>query len=231
MGDTVTSLKARAIRRLVITLAVIVALLFGSAGSLRFWQGWAFLFLMAAFWIFFLVDLLKHDPKLVERRLQRHEAEPAQKLFQKLFSLVFFSSFVVTGLDFRFGWSRAWLGPVPVALVAAGQAATAMGYWFVFWVMKTNSFAASTIQVEAEQRVINIGPYKFVRHPMYLGMILTALATPLALGSYAALPVYVLLAPVLVFRLIHEERLLRRDLPGYAVYCQQTRFRLVPWIW
>src|SRR5271155_233969 len=111
MGDTVTSLKARAIRRLVITLAVIAALLFASAGSLRFWQGWVFLFLMAAFWIAFFVDLLRHDPKL----------------FQKLFSLVFFSSFVVAGLDFRFGWSLAWLGPVPVALVVAGQAVTVAG--------------------------------------------------------------------------------------------------------
>jgi protein-S-isoprenylcysteine O-methyltransferase Ste14 len=66
---------------------------------------------------------------------------------------------------------------------------------------------------------------------MYFGMVLTAAGTPLALASYVALPIYALLVPVLVFRLIHEERLLRRDLPGYAEYCQQTRFRLVPWIW
>jgi protein-S-isoprenylcysteine O-methyltransferase Ste14 len=231
MNDNGMSLKARAIRRLVITLAVIAALILGSAGSLRFWQGWLFLLLMASFWIAFFVDLLKHDPKLVERRLQRRETEPAQKLFQKLFSAVFFSSFVVAGLDFRFGWSRAWIGSVPVSLVLTGQVLTSMGCWFVFWVLKTNSFAASTIQVETEQRVISSGPYRFVRHPMYFGMVLTAAATPLALASYVALPVYALLVPVLVFRLIHEERLLRRDLPGYAEYCQQTRFRLVPWIW
>ena len=103
MNDNGMSLKARAIRRLVITLAVIAALILGSAGSLRFWQGWLFLLLMASFWIAFFVDLLKHDPKLVERRLQRREAEPAQKLFQKLFSAVFFSSFCCgrAGLPFR----------------------------------------------------------------------------------------------------------------------------------
>jgi len=230
-GANGMSLKLRAIRWLGITLAILAALLFVPAGSVRFWQGWAFLLLMAAFWIFFFVDLLKHDPKLVERRLQRREAQPEQKLFQKLFSFVFFFSFVVAGLDFRFGWSRAWLGPVPVAFVVAGQALTAAGYWFVFWVLKTNSFAASTIQVETEQKVISISPYRFVRHPMYLGMVLTTVATPLALGSYVALPVYALLIPVLIFRLIHEEKILRRDLPGYAEYCQLTRFRLVPWVW
>ena len=97
--------------------------------------------------------------------------------------------------------------------------------------MKTNGFAGSTIRVEAEQKVIHGGPYALVRHPMYFGMAVTALGAPLALGSYVAMPMFALLVPVLVYRLIHEEKTLRRDLPGYAEYCERTWFRLVPWVW
>lgn len=231
MMDQKSSLRARAARRLGGTLAVYVLLVFIPAGSLRFWQAWLFLALTASFFVFFFGHLLKHDPQLLERRLQRRETEPEQKLFQKLFATILLSAFVLAGLDFRFGWSRTWLGPVPVALVLAAQGAVAAGYWLVFWVMKTNSFAASTIGVEAGQRVIDRGPYALVRHPMYTGMAITALAAPLALGSYVALPVFALIIPVLVYRLIHEERMLRENLPGYAEYCERTRFRLVPRVW
>jgi protein-S-isoprenylcysteine O-methyltransferase Ste14 len=225
------SLRTRAARRLGKTLAVLTLMVFVPAGSLRFWQGWLFLALLSGFWILFFVDLMKRDPQLVERRLQNEEREPQQKLFQKLFILILFAFFILSGLDFRFGWSRERLRPVPLALVLAAQVFVVAGYTLVFWVMKTNTFAASTIQVEAEHRVIHTGPYAFVRHPMYTGMTMALLGTPLALGSYIALPVFALLVPLLVYRLIHEERVLRRDLPGYLEYCEQTRFRLVPWLW
>lgn len=219
------------IRRLVATIVVMPAMLFLPAGTLRFWQGWLFLVLISSFWSLFLLYFLKHDPQLLERRLQNKEAEPAQELFQKLFKLFLFSGFIVAGLDFRFGWSRSWLGGVPVALVLAGEAATLAGYCLVFRAMQMNSFAASTIQVESEQPVIDSGPYARVRHPMYSGMAVTFLAAPLALGSYVALPIFALVVPLLVFRLIHEEKTLARDLPGYAEYRERTRFRLVPWVW
>jgi protein-S-isoprenylcysteine O-methyltransferase Ste14 len=229
--DEKSNLKARAQRQLGKTLAFFAATLFLPAWSLRFWQAWLFLFLTAGFWIFSFVDLLRHDPQLVERRLQAKEPQAEQKLFQKLFSRVLCVAFILAGLDFHFGWSREWLGPVPVALVLAAQALVVAGYWLVFWVMKTNSFAGSTIQVEAEQRVIHGGPYAMVRHPMYLGMAMTAVGAPLALGSYVAVPVFALFVPLLVYRLIHEERTLRRDLPGYAEYCERTAFRLIPRVW
>jgi protein-S-isoprenylcysteine O-methyltransferase Ste14 len=224
------SLKGRAQQRLTITLTVLSALLL-SAGSLRFWQGWLFLVLMSGFWTFFLIDLTKNDPQLLERRLKNKETQPEQRLFQKLWMVISLASFTLAGLDFRFGWSRERLGPVPVWLVVVGQMIALAGYWLVFWVMKTNSFAASTIQVESGQRVVRNGPYATVRHPMYSGMAVMALGTPLALGSYFALPVFASLIPVLMFRLIHEEKFLHHALPGYAEYCEQTRFRLAPFVW
>jgi len=225
-----TNLPTRAARRLLATLVSFWLLLFLPAGSLRFWNAWLLIGLMSALWTSFLIDLLRSDPELVERRLQGREAEPEQKLFQRLFTLLLFPALVVAGLDFRFGWSRR-IAPIPLWLIIVGQIATMAGYCFVFWVMKTNTFAGTTIQVEAGHRVISHGPYHIVRHPMYLGMALTALGIPLALGSCVALPLFALLVPVLIYRLVHEERTLRRSLPGYSEYCATTRFRLVPWIW
>jgi len=98
-------------------------------------------------------------------------------------------------------------------------------------VMRVNSFAARTIEVDPGQTVISSGPYAVVRHPMYVGVTLVVLATPLALGSYLALPLFAFVIPVLALRLLDEEKVLRRDLPGYEEYCQHTRFRLVPGVW
>jgi protein-S-isoprenylcysteine O-methyltransferase Ste14 len=231
MNDDVSSLKARGARRLALSLAFMAWFLFVPAGSDRFWQAWLFLGLTAAFWIFSQIYFLRHDPRLVERRLQNKEAQPEQRLFQRLLSSNLIVSFVLAGFDFRFGWSRQWIGPIPLAGVLAGEVLVIAGYWLVFWAMKTNTFAASTIQVEAGHRVIDSGPYAVVRHPMYTGMLMTALGAPFALGSYIAAPVFALIVPVLIYRLIHEERTLRRDLPGYAEYCERTRKRLVPFVW
>jgi protein-S-isoprenylcysteine O-methyltransferase Ste14 len=228
--DTSTSLWARATRQIAMTLLVLAGLLFIPAGTWRFWQAWLYVGLMVVFWIYFLVDLMKNDPRLVQRRLQRKESEPQQRVLQRLFSWIIVPAFMLAGFDFRLGWS--WrMGRVPLALVLVGQFVAVAGYWLVFWTFKTNSFASSTIQVEAEQRVIEHGPYKVVRHPMYLGMMVTAVGTPLALGSYVALPLFALFVPLLVYRLVYEERKLRRDLAGYADYCERTRFRVLPHVW
>ena len=225
------SLGWRGLRQLALSLAVIAALLFVPAGSLRYWQSWLFLILMAGFWTFFFIDLLKRDPKLLERRLQSEESAPEQRLFQKLLFVILLPAFVISGFDFRFGWSQSRLHGVPVWLIVVGQTLAVAAYWLVFSVMKTNSFAASTIRVEDEQRVMDGGPYAIVRRPMYSGMALMVLGTPLALGSYVALPVFALFIPLLIFRLVHEERFLRQALPGYTEYCERIRFRLIPFLW
>jgi protein-S-isoprenylcysteine O-methyltransferase Ste14 len=225
------SLKVRSLWRLALTLTALAAILFLSAGSLHFWQGWLFIVLQSGFWILFCVDFLKHDPQLLERRLQNKETQPEQKLFQTLWRMITTLAFILAGLDFRFGWTRAWVGQVPLTLVLVAQATVGGGYWLVFWVMRTNSFAGSTIQVESKQTVICSGPYAIVRHPMYFGMVVAMLAAPLALASYVTVPIFALLVPMLIFRLTHEEQTLRRDLPGYTDYYEHTRFRLVPWVW
>jgi protein-S-isoprenylcysteine O-methyltransferase Ste14 len=219
------------IRRFGVGLLVIAVVLQVLAGTVLFWQGWLFLALAWVPPFLFALHASKHDPQLLERRLRVKERNPRQTLVKVLGTVILFATIGLSALDFRFGWSRAWLGAGPLWAVIVGQAGVLAGISLVIWTMKANSFAGRTIVVEAGQKVATTGPYAVVRHPMYAGIVLFVLATPLALGSYIALPAFVLIIPMLAFRLLDEEKVLRRDLAGYAEYCQHTRFRLVPGVW
>ncbi len=220
------SLKSNLALRFLVGLVVFGAVLFIPAGSLRFWQGWTYLVVWFVPTIFVFGYFCKHDPQLIERRMQRKEKVHEQKIIMKFAFVTFFIGFLLPGFDHRFGWSH-----LPVGLTILSQAFVLGGWLMMFWVLKANSFAGSTIRVEPDQKVISSGPYGIVRHPMYLGASVMFLFAPLALGSYFALPVFALFIPIIVFRLLNEEKALRQELPGYAEYCLHTRFRLVPLVW
>jgi protein-S-isoprenylcysteine O-methyltransferase Ste14 len=120
---------------------------------------------------------------------------------------------------------------VPVYLVIVANAIVLSGYIFVFLVLRENSYASRIIEVEEDQKVITTGPYAIVRHPMYLGVLVMYLFTPFALGSYWAIIFFLPLIPLLVSRLLYEEEMLLRELPGYKEYCQKTRYHLIPFIY
>lgn len=225
------SLASRLVFRFVFLLIVFAGLLFIPAGTLKFWPGWGFLSVSFIPSILGFSYFYKHDPELVERRLQSKEKVTEQKLLIRLLRPFFGAAFVLPGFDYRFGWSRGFLGAEPIWLMLISQAAILGGFLLVFWVLKVNSFASRTIRVEVGQKVISSGPYSMVRHPMYLGSILFWLSTPLALGSYVAWPAFAALVPFYVFRLLNEEKVLRQELPGYPEYCLRTRYRLVPFVW
>jgi protein-S-isoprenylcysteine O-methyltransferase Ste14 len=225
------TVKGQMIRRFCSGLLVIAVILPALAGTVRFWQGWSFLVLAWGPAFLFALYAAKHDPGLLERRMRVMEKNPRQTLVKVLGTAILFSAMALSALDFRFGWSRTWPGAVPLWLVILGQAAVLAGIGLVIWTMKSNSFAGRTITVEAEQKVATTGPYAVVPHPMYAGVVLFILATPLALGSYVTLPMFLLVIPLLAFRLLDEEKVLRRDLAGYEEYCQHTRFRLLPGVW
>jgi len=112
-----------------------------------------------------------------------------------------------------------------------GDVVILLSFLFIFWVIRVNSFAASNIRVEKDQTVIDTGPYARVRHPMYAGAIWLFVGMPLALGSWWSLALILPLLPVLSWRLLDEERVLQRDLPGYTEYMGRVGSRLIPFVW
>jgi protein-S-isoprenylcysteine O-methyltransferase Ste14 len=220
------TLKVRLILRFVAIAVLLAVFLFLPAGTFYFWQAWVFLVVVFIPMLFVSFYFLKHDPQLVESRMRSKEKIEEQRLIMKLAAIVSMAAFLLPGFDHRFVWSH-----VPVWLAILSQAGVLAGYLFTFWVMKVNSFASRIIEVQSGQKVISTGPYRLVRHPMYLGAIVIFLFMPLALGSYWALLPATLLIPVIVFRLLNEEKVLRKDLPGYSDYCMHTRFHLIPYVW
>ena len=224
-----STLNQRAWVRSALSLVVFMAMLFIPAGTLQFWPGWLYGFIFAASTTAISVYFLKHDPKLVERRMKvgpAAEQRPAQKIIMAITLAGFILLIVLPGLDYRWHWSS-----MPPWLVLAANVVLALSFAIFFIVLKQNSYAASTIRVEADQPVVSTGLYAIVRHPLYSGALLLMLVTPLALGSYWTVLVAFALIPVLMWRLLDEERFLKQNLPGYADYCRATRFRLIPLIW
>lgn len=220
------NLKSQLVFRFLTAFGTVVLMLFLPAGSLVYWQAWLYLAIVFIPMALGSIYFYRTDQNLVARRLQTREKVSEQGAIVRLARLVFFAALLLPGFDYRFGWSH-----LPLWATVSSQALVLAGLLMTSWVMATNSFASRIIEVSPGQRVISTGPYRWVRHPMYFGAIVVLLCTPLALGSYWALPAFALVIPFIVLRLLGEERILRRELPGYAQYCQRTRFRLVPLLW
>lgn len=222
-------IATRAWLSLVGLASVIGALLFGTAGTIRWWQGWVYLAIFAIASTLTTLDLVQRDPALLERRMRggpTAEQEPTQRLIMLIASLAFIALLIVPALDRRFGWSD-----VPLWVILLGDVLVAAGFVVVARVYRENSYTAATIGVEAGQTVISTGPYAKVRHPMYSGALLYMFGTSPALGSYWGLIAFTVMLASLIWRLHDEERILVRELPGYAEYRDSVRYRLVPHVW
>lgn len=207
-----------------IIMLVMGVIIFLPAGSFRFWQAWIWWIGCSVLTIFITAYFLKKSPELLSRRMKFREKENTSK--PPAILKLYFLTFLIPGLDFRLHWSE-----VPVWMVITSNVIVFLGYIFIIFVFKENSYASTIIQVEQKQQVINTGPYSVVRHPMYLGLLFILLLSPLALGSYWAVIPSLLCIPLLVTRIKSEEAVLRQDLPGYKDYCLKTRYRLIPLIW
>jgi protein-S-isoprenylcysteine O-methyltransferase Ste14 len=177
-----------------------IALVFWPAGTFHYWQGWLFLATFATSTVAFTVYLAIYDKPLLERRLKsgpQHETERSQKIIVSLVFVAFFALIILPALDHRFGWS-----PVAPWVSVLGDVIIVLSFLFIFifWVIRVNSFAASNIRVEQGQQVIEIGPYAYLRHPMYAGAFWLLVAKPLALGSWWWLGLIVPFLPVILWR-------------------------------
>jgi len=196
------------------------------AGTLNYWEAWLYLVVLFTPIFFVMQYLLKNDPGLLERRMRMREQAGEQGLIIKLSFVYFLVTFLLPGFDKRFGWSE-----VPVWLVLVADLIVLAGYIVVILVFRENSYASRTVEVDEDQKVIDTGPYSVVRHPMYSGLTALYVISPLALGSYWALIPALLIVPIIVARIVSEEKILAEELPGYTEYQKKVKYRLLPGVW
>ncbi|MEO6795357.1 MAG: isoprenylcysteine carboxylmethyltransferase family protein [Mycobacterium sp.] len=213
----------------VLGLIVFGGLLFGPAGTLDYWQAWAFLAVFTATTLIPSLYLLRTNPAALERRMRAGplaETRPLQRVAITAIFICFPAMFALSALDHRFGWSTV---PAPVCLL--GDVLVAIGLGVAMLVIIQNGYAAANVTVEAGQTLVSTGLYGLVRHPMYVGNIILMLGIPPALGSYWGLVFVIPGLIVLVLRIRDEEHLLTTELAGYREYTQQVRYRLLPHVW
>ena len=214
----------------VFVLAVVLGLIiFLTAGTVDYWQAWVYIFIFTLVSLLTTIYLIKNDPELLQRRMRGGpiaESRPTQRVIMVFTSLAFLGLLVVPALDHRLkGWTT------PAYIVITGDFLVVIGFYFIFRVYRENTYTSATIEVAADQQVIDTGPYALLRHPMYASALLYLLGTPLALGSYWGLVPFVFVIPLLLWRLVDEEKMLTKELAGYREYQQRVKYRLVPGVW
>ena len=215
-----------ALTKLICGFLLLGALLFWPAGTFAYAGAWRFLALLFIPMLIMGTVLLIKSPALLRKRLDGKEKQAAQKGVLALSGLMFPAGFVVSALDFRYGWST-----VPMWAVIAASVAFLIGYGMYAEVMRENAYLSRTIEVQENQTVISTGLYGVVRHPMYAATLLMFLPLPLILGSFRGLCAFSLYPVILVIRIRNEEAVLREQLDGYADYLTKVKYRLIPFIW
>jgi len=212
--------------KLILGLVLVGAMLFLPAWTLDYPGAWLFLGLLFIPMLIMGAVMLWKAPALLEKRLDGKEKETTQKGVVALSGLMFPIGFILSALDFRFGWSH-----VPVWLVATASVLFLVGYGLYAEVMRENAYLSRTIEVQQGQTVIDTGLYGIVRHPMYLATLLMFLPLPLVLGSFWGLIPFGLYPVIIVVRILNEETVLTDGLAGYREYKQKVRYRLIPYLW
>ena len=215
-----------AITKFLLGVLLVGVLIFLPAGTVRFPGGQ--LLMVILFVPMFLAGLvmMAKDPNLLRSRLNAKEQEKEQDLVVKLSGLMFLVGFLLAGLDFRFGWSK-----LPFAVNRVGAALFLLAYALYAEVLRENAWLSRTIEVQQGQTVVSTGLYGIVRHPMYAATLLLFQSMPLVLGSIPAFLVFLCYPAIIAKRILGEEEVLKRDLPGYAEYLHKVRWRLIPYIW
>lgn len=204
--------------------------LFWSAGQIGWWPAWASLGVMLAWTTATAVVILHSSPHLLAERVgPRKGAKLWDSAIMSLLGLTQLARYIVAGLDQRYGWT----GGVSVLAQVAALVLCALGYAVFVWATASNAFFSQIVRIQTERghAVATGGPYRYVRHPGYAGAILFELAVPVLLASGWAFIPSVLGALLLLLRTALEDRTLQAELPGYAGYARQVRYRLLPGLW
>ena len=210
---------------IVVFLALIFCL---PAGTIKYTEAWIYILVLFVPAFIIIIWFYKKDPDFIAGRiLKRREKEKTHKSIQNFFSIPLMICFLIPGFDIRYNWSEV---PLYIAIIA--DILVFIGYLMIVFAGKENRHAKAIIQIDKDQKIIDTGLYRIVRHPMYTGGLIFMLFTPLALGSYwAMIPFFVCTISALILRIVNEEKLLIANFPDYSDYCRRTKYRLIPFIW
>ncbi len=211
-------------------LVMLAVMLFVAAGALSWIAGWAMVIIMTGWVIATAAVVIPRYPELLaERTGPKKGAKTWDTALIGVYGVAMMIMWIIAGLDYRNNWSSG----IGLAAQVMAMLILIAAYGLVVWATGTNAFFSQVVRIQTERghTVVSGGPYRFVRHPAYVGMILVVVAAPIMLGSWWALIPGILSAMVVIVRTSLEDRTLQAELPGYVEYAQHTRYRLVPGVW
>lgn len=212
------------------SMVIMGIVLFLAAGRLDWTAAWVYLILNVLIVSTIGLYVGRRNPDLInERGRIGQSAKNWDKAVMILYTLTMFALCIVAGLDaVRFVWTT-----MHVSLQVVGVIGLLLSMAITYWAMLSNPFLSTAVRIQTDRghQVATTGPYRFVRHPMYVGVIILWLSTALILGSWWALVPGLIIAVILVVRTALEDQMLQAELPGYADYAKQVRYRLAPGVW
>lgn len=219
-------LLAQAIAKFFLGLVLVGMLIFLPAGTLHYSRGWLLMGILFIPMFGAGLVMMKKNPHLLKSRLNAKEKAREQSVVVKLSGLMFIAGFICAGLDYRYGWSQ-----LPFAVSRIATVIFLLSYLAYAEVLRENTYLSRTIEVQENQTVVDSGLYGIVRHPMYAVTVFLFLSMPLVLGSLIAFFIFLLYIPIIVKRLLHEEKFLSKELDGYETYMKKVKYRLIPFVW
>ncbi len=216
---------------ILVSSILIGVLVFAGAGTLNWMLGWLFVLVWLLLKVVFILLLRWHDPALLVERATRHKnTQPYDRWIVPVYFVLSFGTIFIAALD---GGRFHWSGDISKVLILLGYVVYLLGNGLASWAVSANPFfsSESRIQMERDQKVTRLGPYRYVRHPAYLATVIIWPVTGILLESWYAVIPGLLAALMMFIRTVYEDRMLYFELPGYAEYTQQVRYRLFPGIW
>ena len=221
-----TKLFSQAIMKFLCGLLIVGLLLFLPAGTFAYRQAWLLIGILFIPMFVAGLIMMKKSPDLLRKRLDAKEEQTEQKAVIALSGLMFLASFVVAGLNFRFGWIVLpdWASYVSAAVFL-------LAYALYAEVLRENVWLSRTVEVQENQKVIDTGLYGVVRHPMYMTTLLLFLSMPLILGSALSFVIMLAYIPIIAKRIRNEEQVLEGGLEGYTEYKKRVKYKVIPFVW
>ena len=216
----------QAIIKYVFGILIVGSLLFIPANSFEYWNGWLFMGLLFIPMFIAGIILMINNPELLKKRLNAKERESEQKWAILFSGLMFIGGFIASGLNYRYKWIE-----IPNVVTIISSIIFIIAYILYAEVLRENTYLSRTIEVQENQKVIDTGLYRIVRHPMYAVTIILFLTMPLILGSVISFIIFLIYPIIICKRIKNEEKLLEKDLEGYVEYKKKVKYKIIPFVW